>query len=140
MCDTNFEVRYRTHKENVEEVMVAIYNKPFKDILKYLLDYLGISIKEFEIDSGVNERTIRRYLNGENKDPNKRTVVAFLRTLNLPYTICDYALKQAGISFVSGNDEDDALITVLTGMRNASARQTNEFMCKLGFDPLTNED
>lgn len=140
VCDTNFDVRYRTHKENVEEVMVAIYNKPFKDILKYLMDYLKISIKEFEIDSGVNERTIRRYLNGENKDPNKRTVIAFLRTLNLPYKICEYALKQAGISFVSGNDEDDALISVLSGMRNASARQTNQFMCKLGFEPLTNED
>lgn len=140
VCDTNFDVRYRTHKENVEEVMVAIYNKPFKDILKYLMDYLKISIKEFEIDSGVNERTIRRYLNGENKDPNKRTVIAFLRTLNLPYKICEYALKQAGISFVSGNDEDDALISVLSGMRNASARQTNQFMCKLGFESLTNED
>ncbi|NBK98249.1 MAG: XRE family transcriptional regulator [Erysipelotrichia bacterium] len=138
--DTNLEVRYRTHKENVEEVMTSIQNKSIKDILNFLLEYLDISIKEFEIDSGVNERTIRRYLNGENRVPNKKTVVAFLRTLNLPYKICEYALNQAGISFVSGNDEDDALISVLTGMRNASARQTNDFMFKLGFDPLTNED
>lgn len=137
--DKNFEVRYKTHKDNVKEIMDAIYNKPFKYILKYLLDYLSIGLIEFEIDSGVNERTIRRYINGENKEPNKRTVVAFLRTLNLPFNICEHALKQAGISFVSGNDEDDALISVLTGMRNASAHQTNQFMCKLGFDPLTKE-
>ena len=104
------------------------------------MDYLDISIKEFEIDSGVNERTVRRYLNGENKVPNKRIVVAFLRTLNLPYKICEYALKQAGISFVNGNSEDDALLLVLTGLRNASAKDANLFMIKQGFEPLTNED
>jgi len=138
--DDRFAERCKIHKEQVDEVMLAIQNKTFTYILNYLMDYLDISIKEFEIDSGVNERTVRRYLNGENKVPNKRIVVAFLRTLNLPYKICEYALKQAGISFVNGNSEDDALLLVLTGLRNASVKDANLFMIKQGFEPLTNED
>ena len=120
--------RYKIHKKNVDEVYKEIVNKPFGEILKYLMEYLEISLKELEIDSGVNERTIRRYLTGENKVPEKRTVVALVRTLNLPYKLTDVAIKQAGISFVNGNEEDEALLTVLTGFRNGRPREANMFL------------
>lgn len=134
--NSNFEERYRIHKENVDEVVKAIINMPFSEILSYLLTYLDISIKELEIDSGVNERTIRRYLNGENKVADKRTVVALLRTLNLPIKICEIALKQAGITFKNGDSEDTALLNVLMLFRKSSAKDANNFLIKLGFDPL----
>ena len=137
--DPKFNERYRIHNENVEEVITAISNLPFRGILDYLMKYLDISIKELEIDSGINERTIRRYIKGENKEPEKRTVVALLRALNLPYKITDIAVKQAGISFVNGNDEDTALLTVMTAVRRGSARDANNFMKSLEFEPLTQD-
>jgi transcriptional regulator with XRE-family HTH domain len=138
--DPRFQERYRIHSENVEMVIKAIRDMTFTEILKFLMKYLDISIKELEIDSGINERTIRRYLNGENKSPNKRTVVALLRTLNLPYKICEIAVHQAGISFVNGNDEDEALLNVMTCLRGGSAKDANDFLTSIGFEPLTNDE
>lgn len=138
--DLKFEERYKVHKENVDEILKTIAYMPFGQILEYLMKYLDISIKELEIDSGLNERTIRRYLNGENKVPDKRTVIALLRTLNLPSKICDVAIKQAGISFKNGDDEDDALLNVLMTVRGGSARDANRFLQSIGFEPLTREE
>jgi transcriptional regulator with XRE-family HTH domain len=137
--DLKFEERYKVHKENVDEILKTIAYMPFGQILEYLMKYLDISIKELEIDSGLNERTIRRYLNSENKVPDKRTVIALLRTLNLPSKICDVAIKQAGISFKNGDDEDDALLNVLMTVRGGSARDANRFLQSIGFEPLTRE-
>ncbi len=136
---SNFGERYRVHKENVDEVIKAITNMSFGEILKYLMNYLDISIKELEIDSGLNERTIRRYLNGENKVADKRSVVALLRTLNLPVRICEIALNQAGVAFKNGDDEDTALLSVMTLLRKSSAKDANQFLTKLGFEPLNKE-
>jgi len=136
---SNFGERYRVHKENVDEVIKAIRNMSFGEILKYLMNYLDISIKELEVDSGLNERTIRRYLNGENKVADKRSVVAFLRTLNLPVRICEIALNQAGVAFKNGDDEDTALLSVMTLLRKSSAKEANQFLTKLGFEPLNKE-
>lgn len=137
--NSNFEYRYRVHQENVDEVVKAITNMSFSEILSFLMNYLDISIKELELDSGLNERTIRRYLNGENKVADKRSVVALLRTLNLPNKICEIALKQAGVAFRNGDDEDTALLNVLTLLRKSSARDANKFMVKLGYEPLNRE-
>lgn len=136
---SDFGERYRVHKENVDEVIKGITNMSFGEILKYLMNYLDISIKELEIDSGLNERTIRRYLNGENKVADKRSVVALLRTLNLPVRICEIALNQAGVAFKNGDDEDTALLSVMTLLRKSSAKDANQFLTKLGFEPLNKE-
>ncbi len=140
LADPKMEERYSIHQANVEEVLKNITFMKFGEIIKYLMGYLSISIKELEIDSGLNERTIRRYINGENKVTEKRTVVALLRTLNLPYKICESAIKQSDVSFKFGDPEDDALFTVMQGFRKSSARQANRFMERLGFEPLTKEE
>jgi len=138
--DPKFDERYRIHNENVEEVATAISNLPFGKIVDYIMKYLDISVKELEIDSGLTEKTIRRYINGQNKVPDKRSVVALLRTLNLPYKITNIAIKQAGISFVNGNDEDTALLTAMTTLRQGSAADANRFMQSLGFERLTKDE
>ncbi len=138
--DPKFDERYRIHIKNVGEVVTAISKLLFGEIVGYIMKYLDISVKELEIDSGLTEKTIRRYINGQNKVPDKRSVVALLRTLNLPYKITDIALKQAGIAFVNGNDEDDALLTVMTTLRKGSAADANKFMQLLGFKRLTKDE
>lgn len=140
LADDRMQERYRIHQKNVDEVYSNIVNKPFREILRYLMDYLDISLKELEIDSGVNERTIRRYLSGENKVPEKRTVVALVRTLNLPYKLSEVVIKQAGITFINGDEEDEALLTVLTGFRKGRPREANMFLRSLDFDPLTKDE
>ena len=137
---TLFDERSRIHVQNVNEVVKKISGKPFNEILKYLMNYMDISIKELEFDSGLNERTIRRYLNEENVVPNKRTVVAILRALNIPYTIVNIAIKQSGISFVDGSAEDYALLTVLTNFRKNNIIEVKNFLKSQGFKPLTKEN
>ncbi len=137
---TLFDERYRIHRDNVNEVVKKISGQPFNKILNYLMNYMDISIKELEFDSGLNERTIRRYLNDENIVPNKRTVVAILRALNVPYTIVNIAIKQSGISFVDGSNEDYALLTVLTNFRKNNIKEVNSFLNSQGFKPLTKEN
>jgi len=112
----------------------------FGEIIAYLMKYLDIKVKELEIDSGLNERTIRRYTSGENTEPDKRSVVALLRALNLPPRICNIAVRQAGISFRNGNDEDDALLNAMQTLRNGSPSDANQFMKLAGFEPLTKDE
>ncbi len=138
--DSLFTERYKIHTENVAEVARAIVDMTFGEIIDYLMKYLDIRINELEIDSGLNERTIRRYIKGENKVPDKRSVVALLRALNLPPRICNIAVQQAGISFRNGNDEDDALLNAMMTLRNGSANDANRFMQLAGFEPLTKEE
>jgi len=135
-----FKERYRIHTENVAEVAKAINDMTFGEIIDYLMKYLDIKLYELEIDSGVNERTIRRYTSGENKKPDKRTVVALLRALNLPPRICDIAVRQAGISFRNGDKEDNALLNAMMTLRNGSANDANRFMKLAGFEPLNKEE
>jgi len=138
--DLLFKEKYRIHSENVAEVLKAISGMTFGEIIDYLMKYLDIKLKELEIDSGLNERTIRRYISGENKQPDKRSVVALLRALNLPPRICDVALKQAGIAFRANYDEDDALLNVMMNLRKGSARDANKFLELVGFGPLTKDE
>lgn len=138
--DSLFKERFLVHSENVASVMKNISGMSFGGIVDYLMKYLDIKIKELEIDSGLSERTIRRYINGENKQPDKRSVIAILRALNLPPIICDYAVKRAGIALINGNAEDDALLNVMMNLRKGSARDANRFMESVGFEPLTKDE
>ena len=85
----------------------------------------------------MSERTIRRYIKGDNIVPTKRIVVAILRALNVSPRIYDYAVRQAGITFREGHPEDTALLNVLINMRGASVRDVNNFLRITGFEPLT---
>lgn len=140
ISDDDFRERYSIHLANVDEVCDAIRKMSFGEIIKYLMDYLDYREDELSYDSGLSKRTIGRYINNENKVPDKRTVVALLRTLNVPFQITSIAIKQAGINFITGKAEDDALLSVLTLLRNGSAEDANRFMNKLGFDNLTKFD
>lgn len=134
---SDFKERYSIHAENVAEVVKAISFISFNEIIKYLMQFLDIKTYELADDSDLDERTIRRYYNGENKKPDKRSAVALLRALNVPPAISNIALKRAGIVFVNGVDEDDALLCVLMTLRNGSPKDANTFLTSLGFAPLT---
>jgi transcriptional regulator with XRE-family HTH domain/Zn-dependent peptidase ImmA (M78 family) len=136
-ASVNDPERFRVHSDSKNEVLSAIYRKSFSEILKYIMEFLDITRQELEIESGLSERTLRRYLNGENKVPDKRVIVALLRTLNLPTEISQIAYNQAGISFVPGDKEDEALLAVLSGFRGASVSDANRFLTSLGYEPLT---
>lgn len=135
--DSKFIERYSIHSENVAEVVKEITFMSFGKIIKYLMKYLKIKLCDLEVDADLEEKTIRRYTSGENKKPDKRSAIAILRALNLPPAISSLALKQAGIAFVNGNDEDDALLCVLMTLRNGSAKDANDFMISIQQGLLT---
>jgi len=132
--------RYKITKANENSVIRDIEHMSFGEIIDYLLKYDKKSVKELEVDSGVSERMIYRYINNKVDKPNNRRVVAILRALNLPPSITNIAIKQAGINFRYNHDEDDALFTVLTAMRECSVKQCNDFLIGCGHNPLTNDE
>lgn len=129
--------KHTKHSENVNEIVKNISSMRFGEILKYLMGFLQISEKELSIDADVDERTIRRYLNGENKDPNKKTIVAIIRALDLPPRVSDIILKRAGISLVDGDVVDDAIVDVLMCFRESNYREVNRFFTMKTGEPLT---
>lgn len=138
--DNLFKERYKIHNENVGEVLKAIAGMNFGQIVEYLMNYLDIRINELEDESGISERTIRRYIKGENINPTKRSVVAILRALNIPPRICDYAFKQSGLTFRQGHAEDDALLIVMVNLRGASVQNVNNFLESVGFEPISKNE
>lgn len=131
------QAKHELHNKNVNEIIENISNKKFGEILSYLMDYLEISEKELSIDADIDERTIRRYLNGENKDPNKKTIVALVRALNVPPRVSDLILRRAGISLVGGDAVDDAIADVLMCFREANYKTVNRFFIQKTGEPLT---
>ncbi len=135
--DPSLEIRYRIHQENVEEVWKAISPLSFGKKLDYLLKYLDIPPKELALDAGLSSRTINRYLNDEIDNPEKRTIVAIIRALNVPYKIADDLIKASGFNFGHGK-EDDLLLQIMQLMREEDIDDVNDFLVRQGYKPLTN--
>lgn len=139
--DPSFSSKYRIHRKNVNEVCNVISRMTFCEILNYLMEYLSIDVKELVYDSGLSDKTIRRYLKpaieGGNKVPQKRTVIAILRALNLPMEICEICIKQAKIAFASNDLEDDALLNVMQLFRAGTYKDADKFLSTLGYDPIS---
>lgn len=132
----NLAERYKNYQNKVSKICDTIRKKKFGDLILYLMKLFDINVDELSQDAGLSRRTVGRYINGLNKVPEKRTVIAILRVFNLPPQILEIALRQAGICFVPGNEEDDALLFVLTSLRSVGIKDVNSLLIDLGFDPL----
>jgi len=137
---TIFLTKYKIHSESVLEIYQKISGLSFGQSIEYIMTFLDIRVNELVDDSGVNERTLRRYLKDDVKSPQLRKVVAIIRALNLPPKLTEVLIKQSGVSFRPGNSEDDALFNVLVYHRNSSVNDVNSFLQLLGFKPLVDED
>jgi len=91
------------------------------------------------IDADIDERTIRRYLDGTSINPDKRSVIAVCMALKLPPDITEKVLTQARISLVQGDKDDEGLLSVITCMRGKSIHKINDYLEKIGVAPLTKE-
>ncbi len=131
--------KHNIHQKSVNEIYSNICTKQFSEIIKWMMEYLDINENELSDSSGLDTRTIRRYINGENRQPNKKTVVAIIRAFNVPIRISDIMVKKAGIAFVEGNVVDDALVSVLTVLREASVEDVDRFFLMKTGERLTKE-
>lgn len=129
--------KWKVHDENVRLIIKEIEDKNYVEILNYLVKFLKISVKKLTYDTGLSTKTIERYLLGENKNPNKRTLVSIVRALNVPSRISEIIFRQAGIAFIKGNKEDDALLFVLNNCRLHNYKDVNRLLMGLGFSPLS---
>lgn len=130
--------RSEQYFKDIQE-MRKIGSMSFTEALNFLKEYLDVTNDDLEIDSGLDERTIRRYLNGENKVPDKKTVIALCRGLRLPIQICDMLMKLAGHTLNTNTKQDDAYFAILTGMMMWTPKQVNQYLVETGFEPLTKE-
>ena len=94
---------------------------------------MEVSDEDLEFDSGLDERTIRRYFNGENKVPDKKTVIALCRGLRLPLQISSILIQLSGHSFAQNNEEDDLYFLILEGMMGWTPEQVNNYLYKRHF-------
>lgn len=127
------------YQESVNEIYKAIAGMQFGEIVKFLMKYLDINEEELSYDADVDTRTIRRYINGENKEKNRKTTVAIIRAFNVPPKISSLMLQKAGINLVEGNVIDDALSEVLLCFRESSAEDVNRFFRQKTGETLTKE-
>lgn len=144
--DENNEVITKgKYKENMDSYlegineMRKISGMSVAEAIKFLMDYFDIRTKELEFDSGLDERTIRRYANGENKEPNKRTLIAICRGMKLPFTISELLLSRAGITLIPGDRDDEAYKAILIGMLKQTPEEVNEFLTNSGCTPIISE-
>lgn len=134
----NLPFAFKEHRDRILQIKKDIMGKSFTEILNYFVDNLHKDNKELAYDSGLDERSIRRYLSGESKRPDKRSVIAICMALKLPSEITDIVLKQAHISLVEGDTEDDALMGVIMTHRGKSIKKINAYLERLGVEPLNN--
>ncbi len=136
----NYPEKFVKHHENIKEIKRMIVGRNFGEILGMLMDKLDIPTKELAYDSGISERTIRRYLHNENIKPEKRTCVALLRALNIPVVLSLAILDQAGLSLSDANKEDNAFMSILQCFRDKDVEEADEFLISLNFQPLSKEN
>lgn len=129
---------FKEHRERILQIKKDIMGKSFTEILNYFVDNLHKDNKELAYELGLDERSIRRYLSGESKRPDKRSVIAICMALKLPPEITDIVLKQAHVSLVEGDNEDDALMGVIMTHRGKSIKKINAYLERLGVEPLNN--
>lgn len=131
--------RYADHRETMAEIKKDIAFKTLSEILNYFVKNLKLDVNGLAIDTGLDERTIRRYLSGENKVPEKRTVIAICMVMKLPPEIIEIVLKQSHIALASGDKDDDALFSAITLLSGKSIIRINKYLLQIGAEPLTNK-
>lgn len=122
--------------DNIKQVEMAIYSLNFQDALLYIMNYQNLEPKELSIDSGLNQSTISRYMEGKNKCSNIKKCVALCCGLKLAPTLSEMIIKKCGLSF-SDSTEDELLKVILYNMQEATPKERNEFMKSYGFKPIT---
>ena len=131
--------KYRIHNKNIKDIISHISGVQFGEALMYLMEFLEMDESELADDADVSEKTISRYRSDFDKEKDKRTVVAIIRGLNVPYRVSEKLLESAGIVLTNGNELDEALRDVLLYFREASPYVVNEFLTRKTGKPLTKD-
>lgn len=83
------------------------------------MDYQDLKPKELVYDSGINQSTISRHLNGDTICRNKKTLVALCCGLKLEPSLSKIMFKKCGLSLDDSN-EDSVLKYILTNMLDST--------------------
>ncbi len=117
--DITFEIKYHNGYENAPKERQIAYRKKQQDewikirkqmrddqsqCMTLLLDWRNMKYNELALLIGVNERTIRRIVNGENT-PELKTAVKICFALRLPPLISDRLLEVFGCKLMPTNPE-----------------------------------
>lgn len=130
-------LKYNEAEKNVKEAIEFSYNKNFNEILKYLMNRMEIEKKELAIDSGLNIKTIDRYLKGE-RIPDKRCLISICIGLKIHYGIIRILLDKCQVAFFN-NREDEILQNVLLHHRLRPIKEINKWLTNLNIKPLNSK-
>lgn len=123
--------------EEIQEIDRIIAGKTFYEALVALTKYRNLTHEDLAINSGLDKKTIDRYLSAINKRPDMRTVIAICRGLNLPPESIETIFSLAGLAFQKHNLEHDNLRFVTMYMGDCTLEEVNHFLEETGFAPLT---
>ena len=130
--------RFSKRTENIAK-MQKIAGMTFTEALNYLIEFVGMDTGALVCRTGLDERTIRRYIKGEIKKPTKTSVVAICRGLKIPIIISKLLLDRAGLALIAGDKYDDAYELILTVMLENDIVSVNKFLRDIGVPPLSEE-
>jgi len=109
------------------------------DALKTLMKYYDVNVNELSDASGINRKTISRYINGETKNPGKNKVLALCIGLKLVPVVAQYLLDATAIKLKPGDEQDDAYSLAIAGLQGYDIDRINKLLRAADFVPLTTD-
>ena len=91
--------------KQTNELLACVAGNSFSQALVNLMGALHTTVEELAGESGLSERTIKRYRNAKTKNPKLETLVALAIGLDIPYVVSMKLIEAAGLWFIPNTEE-----------------------------------
>jgi hypothetical protein len=125
-------------KEHVLEEQRMFKKLPidYLTCLEMVKDWRGLTYKELEEKTLINERTLRGIINGDKNRGSIESLVAICLALKLPYKISNHIIQNSPYSLKVHDDNHMWYDFVLTHMYLNSMNEIRDFLIDQGAEPL----
>lgn len=125
-------------KEHVLEEQRMFKKLPidYLTCLEMVKDWRGLTYKELEEKTLINERTLRGIINGDKNRGSIESLVAICLALKLPYKISNHIIQNSPYSLKLHDDNHMWYDFVLTHMYLNSMNEIRDFLIDQGAEPL----
>ena len=125
----------RASNHELYEILKTL-NNSFSDSLKKLMEIVEITVEELAEKIDVSPKTIQRLRNGENENPNIKTVVAMCIAMKLPPDLSMHLIETSGHRFKI-TEEDLVYKFLIRSCYTTPLEECNQYLINEGFEPLT---
>lgn len=125
----------RASNHELYEILKTL-NNSFSDSSKKLMEIVEITVEELAEKIDVSPKTIQRLRNGENENPNTKTVVAMCIAMKLPPDLSMHLIETSGHRFKI-TEEDLVYKFLIRSCYTTPLEECNQYLINEGFEPLT---